>query len=428
MLKPNVLSDVRIIERMGQTVKPKLPCYGLADRAGAGEPGVRRLGPPSRGGAGDPLPLAQAEELWHDFSRRSADRCGNDRRACRPVLRRGDAMIRILYRPQDKPPRFDLAPHEVPAALADPQGLVWMDFQAEPPEVCEPILRQTFGFHPLAVDDALQESHVPKVDDWSEYVYLVLPAIVLGGGGEPHIEILELDAFLGSNYLVTHHDQPIAVVDRVWSSCQRDERHLEGDVDHVLYRLVDELAASYMAVIEQLDDAIELVEDEVFDKPTTSTLQRIFALKRALIQLRRIIVPQREVLNRLARGDYAVVDAKDRVFFRDVYDHLVRMHDITESMRDLVAGSLDTYLSVINNRMNDIMKTLTIITTLFMPLTFLTGFFGMNFFGPSARLDAWTGVPALVITLLILLATPLAMYFWMKRQGWSRGWNQGTRR
>jgi magnesium transporter len=214
----------------------------------------------------------------------------------------------------------------------------------------------------------------------------------------------------------------------VWSSCQRDERHLEEDVDHVLYRLVDELAASYMAVIEDLDDAIELVEDEVFDRPTSATLERIFVLKRALIQLRRIIVPQREVLNRLARGDYSVIDAHDRVFFRDVYDHLVRMHDINESMRDLVAGALDTYLSVINNRMNDIMKTLTIITTLFMPLSFLTGFFGMNFFGPSGRLDAWTGVPALVITLLILMATPIGMYIWMRRQGWSRGWNQGPRR
>ena len=337
-------------------------------------------------------------------------------------------MIRILYRPKSAKPRFDLKPADLPATLADPQGLVWLDFEAEPPEACEPILRQTFGFHPLAIDDALQESHIPKVDDWGEYIYLVLPAITLDGASEPHIEMLELDAFLGPNYLVTHHDHPVAVVDRVWSACQRDERHLEGDVDHVLYRLVDELATSYMDVIERLDDAIELVEDEVFDRPTTSTLERIFVLKRALIQLRRIIVPQREVLNRLARGDYAVIDAKDRVFFRDVYDHLVRMHDINEGMRDLVAGSLDTYLSVINNRMNDIMKTLTIITTLFMPLSFLTGFFGMNFFGPSAPLEAWTGIPALVITLVILLATPLAMYLWMQRQGWSRSWNKGTRR
>jgi magnesium transporter len=336
-------------------------------------------------------------------------------------------MIRILSRPQDGPSRFDLQPHDLPAALSDPGAVIWLDFEAESPERCEPILRETFGFHPLAIDDALQESHVPKVDDWGQYLYLVLPAITLDGAGEPHVEMQELDAFLGPNYLVTHHDRPVPVVDRVWSACQRDERHLEGKVDHVLYKLVDDLAASYMEVIERLDDAIELVEDEVFDRPTTSTLERIFDLKRALIQLRRIILPQREVLNRLARGDYAVIDARDRVFFRDVYDHLVRMHDITESMRDLVSGALDTYLSVINNRMNDIMKTLTIITTLFMPLSFLTGFFGMNFFGPSGRLDTWTSEMGLVITLLILVATPILMFMWMRRQGWSRGWNQPRR-
>lgn len=333
-------------------------------------------------------------------------------------------MIRTLYRPKSGRTRFDIQPQEVPAALSDAQGLVWMDFQGESPEACEPILRQVFGFHPLAVDDALQESHIPKVDDWGEYLYIVLPAIVLNGASEVRVETLELDAFLGQNYLVTHHDTPVPVVDRVWAACQRDERHLGEDVDHVLYKLVDELSASYMTVIEQLDDVIEVVEDEVFDRPTSTTLAHIFTLKRALIQLRRIIVPQREVLNKLARGDYPMIDAKDRVFFRDVYDHLVRMHDITESMRDLASGALDTYLSVINNRMNDIMKTLTLITTLFMPLSFITGFFGMNFFGPAAPLETWTAIPALAITLAVIFLTPLGMYWWMRRQGWSRGWNQ----
>src|SRR5436190_22366984 len=106
--------------------------------------------------------------------------------------------------------------------------------------------------------------------------------------------------------------------------------------------------------------------------------------------MRRILLPQREVLNKLARDDYQVIDPKDRVFFRDIYDHLVRLHDLNESLRDLVGGVLETYLSVVNNRMNDIMKTLTIITTLFMPITFITGFFGMNFFEPVAGLTGWT--------------------------------------
>ena len=147
-------------------------------------------------------------------------------------------------------------------------------------------------------------------------------------------------------------------------------------------------------------------------------LERLFALKRVLLAMRRNILPQREVLNKLARDDYKVIDPKDRVFFRDIYDHLVRLHDLNESLRDLVSGALDTYLSVINNRMNEIMKTLTIITVLFMPLTFLTGYFGMNFFGPHGNLDGWTTSPIFYITLATIFILPFVMYLWMRRRTW----------
>jgi len=327
-------------------------------------------------------------------------------------------MIRALYRSQKGRLRIDLKPDEFAAALKDTHGLVWVDFEGEPPEVCEPILRETFGFHPLAIDDALQESHVPKVDDWGSYLYLVLPAVVFDPQGGPHIDLLELDAFLGKNYLVTHHDQPISAVDRVWAACQREERQPKQDADHVLYRLVDELATGYLAVVEELDDAIEAVEDQVFDNPTPAILEQVFMLKRALLRFRRVIVPQREVLNKLARDEYAVVDAQDRVFFRDVYDHLVRLHDITESMRDLLGGTLDTYLSVINNRMNEIMKTLTVITTLFMPISFVAGFFGMNFFQPVASLEVWTDRPVFVLATAVMLLMPVGMFLWIRRRGW----------
>jgi magnesium transporter len=142
-------------------------------------------------------------------------------------------------------------------------------------------------------------------------------------------------------------------------------------------------------------------------------------LKRAALHLRRIIGPQREVLNKLARDDYRVIDARDRVYFRDVYDHLVRLHDITESIRDLVGGALDTYLSVINNRMNEIMKILTVITTLFMPLSFVASFFGMNYFQPvEDSLKPWTNYTSFVISMVIMMLIPVGMYFWMKRRGW----------
>ena len=327
-------------------------------------------------------------------------------------------MIRSLYRTQEGHIHTGLRPDELAAALQDTDGLLWVDLSGEPPAACEPILHETFGFHPLAVDDALQESHVPKVDDWGQYLYLVLHAVVFDHQDDGHMDTLELDVFLGKNYLVTHQAQPIAAVDRVWTACQRDERHLQKGAGRLLYKLADELVADYMPTVEEIDEAIDRIEDRVFDNPAPSLLEQVFTLKRALLHLRRIIAPQREVLNRLARGDYAVIDVEDRVFFRDVYDHLVRLYDIAESLRDLVGGALDTYLSVVNNRMNEVMKTLTLITTLFMPISFVAGFFGMNFFQPVASLDVWTGKPAFVLATAITILMPVSMYLWIRRRGW----------
>jgi magnesium transporter len=327
-------------------------------------------------------------------------------------------MIRSLYRTPDGRVHKDLEADEFGAALQDPHGLLWVDFSCESPDMCEPILRRTFDFHPLAVDDALAEAHVPKVDDWGQYLYLALHAVVFGSQDALTLDTLELDLFLGPNYLVTYQAQPVATVDRVWAACQRDDRHLQRGATYLLYKVADELVADYMPVIEQIDDMIDQIEDRVFDDPVPELLQQLFTLKRALLRLRRIVAPQREVLNKLGRGDYDVIDPDRRVFFRDVYDHLVRLHDIIESLRDLVGSALDTYLSVVNNRMNDVMKTLTIITTLVMPLSFLTGFFGMNFFQPVTLLDAWTGRATFGLALTTMVLMPIGMYLWMRRRAW----------
>jgi magnesium transporter len=328
-------------------------------------------------------------------------------------------MLRAMNYSQEGTLRTDLSLMDVAFTLQDLNGLLWVDFQGTPPEEDEPILRKTFNFHPLAIDDALQETHIPKIDDWGQYLYVVLHAVVFDDkDGEVHLDTLELDVFLGKNYIVTHHDQPIEAIDRVWSLVQRDDRHLKNGVDHLFYRVVDELVASYMPALESLDDEIDRAEMEVFDRPTSETLERIFSLKRAVLHLRRIIGPQREVLNKLARDDYQVVDTRERIYFRDVYDHLVRMQDICESIRDLISSTLDTYLSVINNRMNDIMKTLTIITTLFMPLSFVASFFGMNFFVPEPPLSEWVTRPVFYLTLILIIVVPWIMYRWMHRRGW----------
>jgi magnesium transporter len=327
-------------------------------------------------------------------------------------------MIRTMLYSREGKLITDTPLDQISEVIRDPENLLWVDFQGEPPEACEPILLKTFGFHPLAVDDALQETHSPKVDDWDDYLYIVLQPVVFDKEVEVHIDTPELDAFLGEHYLVTHHDQVIPALDRVWGTAQRDERALKLGSDHMLYRIADELAVDYMNVVDDLADEIETIEDLIFAGSSPKILPRASAIKRAMLRMRRSLSPQREVLNKLARDDYRIIDAKDRVYFRDVYDHLVRLYDITESLRDLLSGTLDIYLSVINNRMNDIMKTLTVITTLFMPLSFIASFFGQNFFQPVAPLKAWTAMPSFLITLAIMLLIPLTMFLWMRRRGW----------
>ncbi len=307
---------------------------------------------------------------------------------------------------------------EASIELKNPDSLVWVDLNKESAVETRHILTDVFKFHPLSVDDALVETHIPKIDNWEDYLYLSLIAVKPDQALEDLDKSLEMDVFLGKNFIVTYHPEGIRVIDLVWNNFQLDERRLLRGSNYILYQIMDELANDYMAMIDQIDVEVESIEDRVMEKPDNKLLQKIFEIKRSLLNLRRIVAPQREVLNKLSRGDFGVIDQKERMYYRDVYDHLVRVHDITESLRDLVTGALDTYLSVVNNRLNDIMKTLTIITTIFMPLSFLTGFFGMNFFGPGNQLNHWTSSLAFYVVLAIFMILPVSMFLWMRKRDW----------
>lgn len=305
--------------------------------------------------------------------------------------------------------------------VTDKANTVWVDLPDPGTEVqpdVEKVLREVFQFHPLAVDDALVETHVPKVDDWGEYLYIVLHAVNFQHGKD-HIETLEVDIFVGANYLVTHHVSEVPALDRLWQTILRDERHTRKGVDYLLYELCDFIATDYMPVMDRIDEAIDHIQDTVFDTNNPRTVQFIFKLKSAVLDLRRVLSPQREVLNKLSRGDFPMIDSNVRIYMRDVYDHFVRLTDLNESLRDLVAGSLDTYLSVTANRTNEVMKVLTIITVLFMPLTFITGFFGMNFFG--GNMELFVNVPPwlmFAVAMLIMIGVPAAMLLYIRRRGW----------
>ncbi len=326
------------------------------------------------------MPVPQAEEA-------QSEPAGTD---CAPS--NGTAShLRAVYRDGQGEIHFHWPTDRLREAIDDPKGTLWLDIECvsiHGDTTVETILRDVFKFHPLAIEDALNETHLPKVDDWGEYLYIVFQTIDPAFKGRD-IEMRELDIFLGKNYLVTYHAQPLRFLEEDRRNVERDPSgRLEHGPDHLLYHIFDLAVSELFEVIETLDEAIDLAQEEVFRRPTTRTLQQIFRVKRAALRLHRIISPEREVMNRLARDSYAPIREAHRVYFRDVYDHVVRTQDLTETLRDLISGALDTYLSAISNRTNDIMKALTVVTVMFLPMSFITGFFGMNFFADNLSFHA----------------------------------------
>ena len=330
--------------------------------------------------------------------------------------------IRAVYREPDGTFHASWPVARFGEVLAIPGGTLWVDVESgdEGLASVEALFRDVFRFHPLAIEDALQDTNSPKLDDWGEYLYSVFKAIRL----DPHtfdLEFDELDVFLGKNYLVTCHVGPVAVLTDLRQQIEREEgARLERGPDHLFYLLLDRGVAAFLPAFERLDDALDAVEDEILSRPTPHVLRTITAVKHAAVRLHRVLIAQREVLNRLGRDPHPLIDSRDRVYFRDVYDLLVRLHDISETLRDLIAGSLDMYLSALSNRTNDTVKTLTVVTVLVLPLNFLVGFFGMNFFGDNILLrDARIPHGELFVLLcLIMLLAPYGMWLLGRWRRW----------
>lgn len=335
---------------------------------------------------------------------------------------RTEARIHIIHRDGSGELHHDWPLDRLGEALADRDGVVWVDILDCVPQnggKVETLLNDVFHFHRLAIEDATKDTHVPKVDDWDDYLYVVFQSIDFDTR-TGRLRLHEFDSFLGMNYLVTYHNHPLNLIDQHRRNIERDPvNRLRQGADHMFYRLLDTCVAEYLPVIEHLDKAIDAAQDEVFKRPTPRTLQAIFRVKRSGIRLFRVLSPEREVLNRLARDEYKPVRPEHRVYFRDVYDQMVRVHDITETLRDLISGALDTYLSAIANRTNDIMKTLTLVSVMFLPMSFLVGLFGMNFFADNLSFKSEMPRHFLFFsTCLVMVATPWLIWLWGKRRGW----------
>jgi magnesium transporter len=328
-------------------------------------------------------------------------------------------MIRNILWTQEGSIQENLPLEKIKALLSSPGHLIWVDIFDAEYEDSLTVLKDIFGFHPLAIDDALEETHIPKIDDWEDYLVLVFQAIDLKKQQKiPELLTQEVDLFLGKNFILTYRDAQNETIDRVWDRSIKNDRLIGRGPAHLLYLLLDETASDYIIKTDQIALVINEIEDQLFDHPDSSLLAQIFTLKRSILNLRQSINPQREVLNKLARGDYPILGGYSSMYFRDVYDHFFRLFDIAENLQDLTSNTLEIFLSTINNRMNGIMKTLTIITTLFMPISFLAGFFGMNFFAPDKNFTWWTSTPVLVFVIAASVLFPLSMLMYFYKKGW----------
>jgi magnesium transporter len=264
-----------------------------------------------------------------------------------------------------------------PAWLApDAPELLWVDMLG-PGEAERRGLLDLFHFHELAVEDAMAEVHHPKIETYDSFLYLILHGIE-SAKRQKGIVTHDVDFFLGRNYLVTVHHAPSRSIEAELEVCARHQHVLAEGPGNLLHRIVDRMVDHYSPEVDRLEERIEALERAVFERPQKNPLRDILKLKAEVAMLRRVALPQRDAVSRLARREFAPISEALGYRFRDVYDHLVRLTDEAIFLQDRVTGLLDAHLANTSNRLNQVMKVLTVIATIFMPLTVLTGMYGMN--------------------------------------------------
>jgi magnesium transporter len=308
---------------------------------------------------------------------------------------------------------------DVLAALAG-KGFFWLDLEesAGDGEVDE-LLRTHFGFHPLAVQASARFSQRPRFDDYDGFAFLV------ARGADPnHTGMAEVHCFWNDRYVVTVHRGECTPLGQVRERLERHPmaRQVASPQIVIVYLVLGSLVDSFFPVLSQFDDRIDTLEDQILQQPTEAQLGQLFEMKRSLMEMRRVVAPQRDMMSSISSGvdDVPGMDDEATRYFRDLYDHLIRLADLIDNYRDLLSSAMDTHLSTVSNRLNVVMKQLTIIATIFLPLSFLTGFFGQNF---SYMIRVWLaptwsffvlGIGLELVTVVFLVAI-------FRKRGWLGG-------
>jgi magnesium transporter len=301
--------------------------------------------------------------------------------------------------------------HERAEDLLASGSFFWIDLH-QPTEKDFAVLREVFHFHPLALEDSEHFGQRAKLDDYDDYVFLVVYGAV-----PDEDRLVEVHGFYSERYLVTIHRDDAPAFTEVRRRYQKRKAPID-EPGLLLYKIIDGLVDSFFPILADFDDRIDELEDQTFMNASDAQLQEIFAMKRLLVGMRKAVTPQRDMFASLLGGVASLpgMTVEDERYFRDIYDHLIRISDLIDTYRDLLSSSLDVFLSTVSNRLNVVMKQLAVIATIFLPLTFITGFFGQNFGWLVRHIGGWPafvgfGIGGEIVTVGLLVA-------FFKRRGW----------
>jgi magnesium transporter len=321
-------------------------------------------------------------------------------------------LIRIFTHANGKTSPADRAD---PAWLAPGSGvLVWVDLFNPTPEEGKAILQDVFHFHDLAVEDAMSALQFPKVETYGDYLYVILHRIDFEAP-EHCFRTHDVDFFLGATYLVTIHSGDSRSIAQVAEICQRNSMALGEGTAALMHRIVDAIVDNYRPEVDELENRLDSLEQQVFESSNANLAKSILNFKKDVASLRRVVQPQRDVLGRLARREFTFIDEQIAYRFRDVHDHLVRLVDESLFFQDRISSLLDANLAIVSNQLNSVMKILTVIATVFMPLTFITGLYGMNVELPHLGLGG-TAMFWLLMGLMTAIVAVMLVYF--RKRGW----------
>ena len=307
----------------------------------------------------------------------------------------------------------NLTEEQIRNNLQSGDGLLWVDVSETTNEDSQ-FLESIFKFHQLAIEDCISTNiHPPKVDDFGNYIFIIVHGINYAVESDV-VDTAELALFLGKNFVVSNHSYPLLSVESVKQLVERDGRPMRRSADFLAYSIIDALVDNILPTVDKMTEVAEDIEEAVIHKPEQPTLEAILKLKRSTVRLHRVMAPQREVLNRMSRGDFELIGEEARIYYRDIYDHIVRIEDLNQTVRDMTDNALATYMSSVSNKQNEVMKILSIVAAIFLPLGLITGIFGMNFANMPELNLSW-GYHAVIGFIGFAILIVLGLF-------WTRGW------